>query len=249
MTARTPAILPVLLGVTAMVLGGCQSAPQRDPAFAPVRPHASQAPPPSPGAIFAVEDTGRAFHEVTFFTDTRARRIGDILTVRLVEQTSAEKEVENVIEKETTLSNENPTVLGANPSIPRLPVVRNFLEPDPTTRRYTLENNVSASAEFDGSGETTQKNKVSGEVTVVVSEVLANGNLVVQGEKVVTLTRGNEYVRFSGIVRPLDINADNTVDSTRVANATIHYSGDGEVADSSALGWLGRFFISAIMPF
>jgi flagellar L-ring protein precursor FlgH len=249
MTARISATLSLLIGAAAIALGGCQGAPKRDPAFAPVRPEVPAPARPTAGAIFAVEDSGRLFHESSFFTDTRARRIGDILTIRLVEETSAEKEVENVIEKETTLRNANPTILGANPSIPRVPLVPNVLPPDETTRRYTLENNISANTEFDGSGETSQSNRIEGQITVVVSEVLPNGNLMVQGEKVVTLTRGNEYVRFSGIVRPLDINADNTVDSTRVANATIHYAGDGEVADSSALGWLGRFFISAIMPF
>lgn len=244
-TITVQAVLAVLLG--AMLLAGCQTQPRRDPAFAAVRPTPPAAPAPTEGAIFAVAGTATQFHDVTLFTDTRARQVGDILTIRLVEQTEAEKESETIIEQETTLSNGNPTIFGGSPSLPRLPVVRNVLDAG-SDRRYDLSNSLTSTKDFDGSGETTQANRLQGEITVTVAEVLPNGNLVVQGEKVLTLTRGNEYVRLSGIVRPMDIAADNTVASTRVANATIHYAGDGEVADANVIGWLGRFFLSVLSP-
>jgi flagellar L-ring protein precursor FlgH len=246
MSSRVLAV--VVLAVTA-ALAGCQSAPKRDPAFAPVRPQApTPAPKPSEGAIFAVEGTGATFHEVGLFTDQRARRVGDLLTIRLVEQTEAEKESETDIQQDSEFSVPNPTLLGGKPSFGGGPLDA-LLDPAGEGGRYSLETGVSTEKDFSGTGETTQSNRVRGDLSVTVSEVLPNGNLVVQGEKVLTLNRGNEYVRFSGIVRPADIDADNTVESTRVANATVHYTGDGEVAEASAMSWLGRFFLSVVFPF
>ena len=80
-------------------------------------------------------------------------------------------------------------------------------------------------------------------------EVLANGNMIVRGEKVVTINQGNEYVRLTGIVSPRDIDSTNTISSIRIADAQITYVGDGPSNDSNTMGWLSRFFISALMPF
>lgn len=84
---------------------------------------------------------------------------------------------------------------------------------------------------------------------MTVAEVLPNGNLVVRGEKWMTLNRGDEFIRISGIVRPDDISPNNTVVSTRLANAQISYSGTGTLADSQSMGWLARFFNSEYWPF
>ena len=78
--------------------------------------------------------------------------------------------------------------------------------------------------------------------------MLPNGNLLVRGEKRLNLNQGNEYIKISGMVRPVDIGTDNSVLSTKIADATIVYSGDGANADSNKVGWLGRFFMSAAFP-
>ena len=80
-------------------------------------------------------------------------------------------------------------------------------------------------------------------------DVLPNGYLKIRGEKRVRLNQGNEYIRLSGIIRPTDINPDNSVESTRIADATIMYTGEGALADANKIGWLARFFISAVFPF
>ena len=80
-------------------------------------------------------------------------------------------------------------------------------------------------------------------------ERLANGNLVVSGEKWITINRGEELIRVTGIVRPVDIRPDNSIDSTQVANAKIEYRGVGTLADSNRPGWLTRFFNSPWFPF
>jgi flagellar L-ring protein precursor FlgH len=82
-----------------------------------------------------------------------------------------------------------------------------------------------------------------------VAEVLSNGNLLVRGEKRLTINQGDEYIRFSGIVRPSDIGPDNTVLSTSVADARIAYTGKGTLDESNSSGWLARLFNSKWWPF
>lgn len=228
--------MPVLVMVT--LLAACQSAPERDPGFAPIRPAYPQASAVSNGAIY------QAGTEVRLYEDLRARRIGDILTVRLAEATNANKSTETQVDKETTTTVTNPTILGTTPQVD----VPGFV-PLATRRDLSLETNLSANREFDSSGESSQENSLTGNITVSVVEVLPNGNLLVRGEKRVTLNNGNEYIRLSGIVRAVDIQSDNSVLSTQIADATIMYTGDGPVAESNIMGWLARFFISAIFPF
>jgi flagellar L-ring protein precursor FlgH len=80
-------------------------------------------------------------------------------------------------------------------------------------------------------------------------DVLPNGNMRVRGEKRVTLNDGDEYIRLSGIVRPIDITTANTIPSSKVADATIMYTGEGSMADSNKVGWLARIFMSPWFPF
>ena len=86
-------------------------------------------------------------------------------------------------------------------------------------------------------------------MTVTVAEVLSNGNLVVRGEKKVTINQGDEYIQFSGIVRPVDIEPDNTVLSTLVADAKVSYTGTGTINSANSSGWLANLFNSKWWPF
>ena len=79
--------------------------------------------------------------------------------------------------------------------------------------------------------------------------VLPNGNLMIRGEKWLTLNTGEEFIRLEGIIRASDVAADNTVESNRIANARIQYSGKGEMQDAQSSGWLSQFFMSALFPF
>jgi flagellar L-ring protein precursor FlgH len=108
---------------------------------------------------------------------------------------------------------------------------------------------LSSETDFKGEADNTQNNELTGSITVMVTEVLGNGNMRVRGEKRVGMTGGNEYIRVSGIVRPEDIDVDNTVDSTRVGDASLIYVGDGQTTMATTMGWLAKFFISAMMPF
>ena len=107
---------------------------------------------------------------------------------------------------------------------------------------------ASGNQAFKGKGDASQSNALSGEVSVTVAAVYPNGTMLVKGEKLLTLNRGDERVQISGIVRAIDVSPDNRVLSTRVANANIRYVGKGEIARASKQGWLQRFF-SIISPF
>jgi len=108
---------------------------------------------------------------------------------------------------------------------------------------------LSGEREFDGSADANQSNSLTGSITVTVAEVLPNGILAIRGEKWITLNQGDELIRISGLVRTDDIGPDNTVLSTRVADARITYSGTGAFANASQPGWLNQFFLSPLWPF
>ena len=224
--------------LAAIVLSGCNTAPKHDPMFAPVRPVYIKPEVVNNGAIY------QAGQETTWFEDMRARRVGDLITVKLVEKTEGSKEANSEVKKTQDLSISNPTILGSTPQFNVPGIV-----PLASNNGNTLATTLGSTSSFKGEGDADQSNELSGSVTVTVVEVLPNGYLVVRGEKRIGINQGNEYVKLSGIVRPSDIDSTNTVESTKIGDATILYVGDGAVADAGVMGWLTKFFISAIMPF
>ena len=215
------------------LLAGCNSVPKRDAEFAAVPPAQIPPVPQGNGAIF------QAGFERSWFENVRARHIGDIVLVNLVEDTEAKHTNSGTVSKENDTSITNPTLFGNNFS---------FKVPGRSTS-FNLNQGLESDTSFSGDADNTQNNQFNGSVTVMVTEVLPNGYLRVRGEKRIGMTGGNEYIRVSGIVRPEDIDTRNTVESTRVADATLVYVGDGQVSKATTMGWLAKFFISAIMPF
>jgi flagellar L-ring protein precursor FlgH len=112
-----------------------------------------------------------------------------------------------------------------------------------------LNNSINDASKFDGEGASKQSNSLTGYVTVTVARVLPNGNLFVKGEKWIGINQGREYVRLSGVIRPIDLAADNSISSHKVANVNVSYGGKGALADANAQGWLSRFFNSPWTPF
>jgi flagellar L-ring protein precursor FlgH len=196
--------------------------PMEDYSAAPPPP--PPAPAPANGSIFQPQQGYAALYE-----GTRARRVGDPLTIVLVERMSASKS-----------------------SSSKLDSGGGFSLTPPTTGPLNLFNktdaSISGARNFAGQGAADQSNSLSGEVSVTVVEVYPNGTMLVQGQKRVTLNRGDEFVQIRGIVRVSDISPDNRILSTRVADARIAYTGKGDVARAGRQGWLGRFF-SVISPF
>ncbi|WP_017446315.1 flagellar basal body L-ring protein FlgH [Gayadomonas joobiniege] len=222
-------ILAIVM-VTSML--GCASRPMLapqpdDPDFAPVEPV------PQP---VAVVPNGSLFQDNSpnnIYSDSKARRIGDIITVVLQENTSASKQAKAEYGKENEVNMQPFAALGRNATIGGNP----------------LSVGLNSETEFKGDSKADQSNSLSGQISVHVTRILPNGNLVVRGEKWLTLNTGDEYVRVTGTIRPEDILSDNTVASNRVANARIQYSGTGSFADANKQGWLSRFFYSTWWPF
>ncbi len=209
---------------------GCASAPH-------ARDDAQWAPTPPPvQAVAPAQADGSIYHDaqnMELFPDPRAHRVGDILTVALVESTQATKKATTSTSKTDKAKLASPTILGHSLSV----------------GGKVADMGLSGERSFDGAGSSSQSNQLTGQITVTVAQRLSNGNLMVRGEKWLTINQGQELVRISGIVRPQDIGQDNVVPSTRVADARISYTGRGTLADANSRGWLSRFFNSKWMPF
>ena len=223
----------VLLMVCALSLAGCNSTPKppvqaNDPMFAPVVPDIPREHITEDGALF------RPYMANSLYSDVTARRVGDIITVTLNESTAATKSAGTSSSKSTGVDFQPITGLGGN-------VINLGGE--------SVQLGVNSSNDFSGDASANQRNSLSGAITVTVVDVLPNQNLVIRGEKWLTLNHGDEYIRLTGIIRPADISPENEITSMKVANARIQYSGTGSFARSQEKGWLTRFFSSEYWPF
>jgi len=206
----------------AQILGIGKKKPKED--FSATLPAPTPTPTPANGAIFQASQGYAALYE-----GQRAHRVGDPLSIVLVERTSASKSATSKLDSSGGFSITPPSTGSLS-----------LFKPTDAT--------ASGARSFDGKGSADQSNALSGEISVTVAEVYPNGTMLVQGQKRVTLNRGDEFVQIKGIVRTADIDANNRVPSTRVADARIAYTGKGDVARASRQGWLSRFF-SVISPF
>jgi flagellar L-ring protein precursor FlgH len=214
---------PVLaLAVALAAAAGCHTA-------RPVKPDDGLAwtqeklPPPTDGAIY---QSGR---EMVLAENPVAHHIGDTVTIVLNEATAAQKSATTTTSKANTITMPGTTLIGKNVS--------------------WLNNNVNDASKFDGEGASAQSNSLTGYLTATVLKVLPNGNLYVAGEKQIALNQGKEYVRVTGVIRPIDLASDNSIPSYRVASAKISYSGKGAINDANSQSWLARFFNSPWVPF
>lgn len=224
---------PLLAGV--LLSSGCMAptAKPDDPYYAPVLPRTPLPAAQNNGSIY------QAGFENGLYDDRKAFRVGDIITITLNERTQASKNANSNLQKDSSANLGVTSLFGSTPS------VTNPL----TGGNMNLGAQFNGERESSGSGQAGQSNSLSGSVTVTVAEVLPNGILAVRGEKWMTLNTGDELMRISGLVRADDIATDNTVSSTRVADARITYSGTGAFADASQPGWMSRFFMSPLWPF
>ncbi len=211
-----------------LLLAACRTAPERIADFSATEPEPPPAATASDGAIY------QAGHDLPLFENAVARRVGDVLTITLAEKTAATKSATTNTSKKTKADLPGATLLGA---------------PVTVHGREVLDAAMDHESTFAGSGDSAQSNQLRGDITVTVARRLANGNLLVRGQKWITLNQGREYVRIQGIVRPVDIGPDNSVPSYKVADAQIEYGSQGVLAAANSKSLLGRFFDSKWMPF
>lgn len=221
-TRKTYPLLGMLaVSLMAFFMQGCASNPA-EPQWAATYPDVLPQRGPSNGAIY------QSGQDLPLFENAVARRVGDTLTINLVETTSAEKSSSTTTEKSTSVDLRAPT-LGGNTI-------------------NALQAGIENGRNFEGSGDSSLSNKLRGNITVTVAQRLSNGNLVVRGQKWIGINQGREYIRIQGIVRPVDIQPDNSIASFKVADASISYGGQGALADASTPGLLSKFFNSRWSP-
>lgn len=213
--------------VAALALSGCVT-PPKEPDYSATWPEPAPTPEQGNGAIYQVG------HDIALFENAVARRVGDTLTIRLNERTNASKSSSTTTSKTTSVDMPGPTIAGRPVTAHGTPI---------------LNMGVDNSSEFDGQGDSAQSNRLEGDVTVTVAQRLSNGNLLVRGQKWITINQGREYVRIQGIVRPIDIDPDNSISSLKVADAQIAYGGKGALNDAATPGLLARFFNIPWLPF
>jgi flagellar L-ring protein precursor FlgH len=228
-TSRIRAAAEAVLILGAIVLAGCSLFPSHD--HKPEAVAARALPPPVPRTDGAIYQQGQ---EMALFADLKARRVGDVLTIVLNEATAASKNAATTTSKTSAVTDTGPTIFGKSITTHGVPI---------------LDTTMSGSHTFDGEGTASQGNSFVGALTVTVTEVQSNGNMVVVGDKTLKLNQGDEFIHISGVVRPADVMTNNTVTSDKIADAHISYSGKGVIANANRMGWLTRFFNSVLSPF
>jgi flagellar L-ring protein FlgH len=216
----------LLAGLAALVLTGCASTP-------PTSLHQPMSARPAPPAE-NVAGNGSIFQGTagrSLFEDRRARLVGDTIIINIVERNTASAKSNTKADRESSISASVDTLRGL-----------------PGKSLLGLGLGATSANAFDGSGESAANNVFTGTIAATVTDVLANGNLLVSGEKQVAINQGKEYIRFSGIVNPNTITAANTVNSSQVADARIEYKGTGYPNEAQNMGWLARFFLN-VLPF
>jgi len=214
----------MLASALTALLSACNNMPTKlshTPEFAPVYPVAAHTRAAPTGAIY----NGRSSD--MWFGKGRAYAVGDLITVLLSESTQAARKQSGEIKRK----NSNDVLPGSW-----------------STKLGTGVNLNSSNINSVGEGVADQTASLTGSIAVTVVEVLANGNLVVRGEKQLALTEGAEVIQVSGIVRPEDVSPNNTLQSRRLANAQIAYRGSGDMAAASRPGW-GTNLLMKIWPF
>ncbi len=187
------------------------------------------------GSIFKASYSSQASRYTPIFEDRRARYVGDIVIVTLNEKTNANKKSNSNVDRDsgTTMTAPSPLALLG------VPIPASFMKMDMEAKT----NNT-----FTGGGASGSNNVFTGTIAVTVIEVLPNGNLVVSGEKQVGINQGQEFIRFSGVVNPVNIGNNSTISSIQVADARIEYRSNGYIDEAQTMGWFSRALMS-VSPF
>ena len=229
----------LLMVAMALGLSAYATAPvalKHSPEFAPVLPVVAERPRETTGSIYNSRQNDN------FFGRSRNYRVGDLITVLLNESTQANRQQSGNVIRES--SND---VIPSGLTSKVLGIPEKILGSKGIGALDGLNLN-SAKIDNTNTGLANQEATLSGAVSVTVVEVLANGNLMVRGEKQLAFTEGSEIIQISGILRPNDVSPNNMVQSRRLANAQISYRGTGDMANASKAGW-GTSALLKLWPF
>lgn len=176
-------------------------------------------------------------HHQLLYADLKAKNVGDIVTINIVEKATASKNAETKTDRESGLEASWSglfELITQGWKIHKTPIG--------TDQQINFKNS------FDGKGETTRSSYMSAYITARVIHVLPNGNLVIRGSRQVKLNNEDQFIFVQGVIRPEDISSNNTVLSTYIADAVIELTGSGVISDKQRPGWLMRL-VDWIWPF
>ena len=233
-------LIPVL-ALTYLFCVACGGSPTRRPALhPPVTPqqeYRQDAAVNNPGSIFAASEAD------TLFEDSRARRVGDIVVVKLVENTKAQNKAETSSNKKSSNDYQVANMFNRGHAgfIPFMPI-----GPQPSVGIPILDTN-SASG-INATGKTKRENYVTTSLATRVLRVLPGGLMEIEGAREIRVNEETEYMVVRGMIRSKDVSADNSVLSTQIADASIEYYGKGVLADKQKPGWFSRL-MDNVWPF
>lgn len=224
--------------LAALMLSSCASAPERMEKFSYEPNYPMNIPKknlPKDGSLY------QSGESLTLFDDSRAHKVGDIITINLAEKFDAKKKDEAKYNKTNqqqfglnglAAAGTNASAFGGNISVPGLGT--------------GIGIGYGTDGSFAGKSDVKQNSSLTGSIAVTVVEVIPNGNLVIRGEKWITIHEGEEVIRFAGIIRPQDIRPDNTIDSEKVADVRLIYKDTGVSGDmnrpSAITQWLHKYW-------
>lgn len=212
--------------ILSLVLAGCAGMMPEDKTL--MSSGAPDMPSPEPhrleGAIYAQN------MPVKIFSDCRARSIGDIVTVNIVETSNASKKATTKTGRTTSVAGGISALLGYEGAI------------EDRNSRFSADSMIEGgiASDFDGSGTTTRNETVTASISCRVASVLPNGNLAIRGSREIRVNNETQYMILTGVIRPEDIAADNSIISSYVADARITYTGRGVLSEKQSPGWLAR---------
>lgn len=235
---RAHPLLPLFLALLLAGSAGCAATtdsrqdrqlPERYSLPEPVRPQET----PQEGAIYA------AGNGLDLYADNRARKVGDIVLVRIVETSSGTKEANTKSERESTVTGGVGGLFGFETWLAERN--RNYT-PSLTSLQAKLTN------DFEGKGKTNRRSNVTATISARIIDRTSDGNLAIRGYQEVKVNNETQHIILSGIIRPQDIAHDNSVLSSHIADSRIEYSGQGVLGDKQQPGWLARA-LDSVWPF
>jgi flagellar L-ring protein precursor FlgH len=230
------AICPMLYAMCSMLctlfLFSCATTSDLPPP-PPKYVHEEKVVPPSPNSLWC--------DRASLYEDVKAQRLNDLVTIMVVENISGSGKADTNTARDSTLDASVDDVFG-------IPLNLNYSNLWGKGHTFSPTAKGSMTDDFKGTGETTREGKLVGTITAKVVEVMPNGNLVLESRKEITINKEKQFFVLRGMVRPYDIASDNTVLSSRVADAQVYFVGKGVVQDKQSPGWLVRI-LDKVWPF
>jgi len=234
-------ILLISTCLVAALLTGCADQIIRQPSPAADHEAALRTPPAQIYPPSALRTEGAIFSDdarVNLYADLRAGRIGDIITINIVESSTASKEAKTELGRENEVDAGITALLGYETEMPS----------NSAAMKPSAMIGAKYGSDFKGSGKTSRKESMTAQISARIIQVLPNDNLVIRGSREIKVNNESQFIIIQGVIRPEDISPDNTVLSSYIADAKIDYTGRGDVTNKQRPGWLARL-LDYVWPF